>query len=89
MSDSTITVHIDDKDKAAFDHFCDEIGLDASAAITLFIKTVLRENRIPFEVDLNHEHIDDWQNGNTDKLLALSSLLMQKDYALRHMLSDK
>lgn len=89
MSQSSMTVSIDEADKAAFETFCDEVGLDGSTAIRLFIKAVLRENRIPFDVSLNHDHNDEWDNDNTDKLLALSSLLMQKDQMLCHILADR
>ena len=30
--------------------FCDDVGMNTSTAISLFIKAVLRENRIPFEI---------------------------------------
>ena len=38
------------KDKASFDAFCSNVGLNTSTAINLFVKAVLRENRIPFEI---------------------------------------
>ena len=50
MAQSTITARVDEKDKASFDTFCSNVGLNASTAINLFVKTVLRENRIPFEI---------------------------------------
>ena len=33
-----------------FDKFCEEIGLSVSAAFNIFAKTVVREQRIPFEL---------------------------------------
>lgn len=50
MAQSTISARIDSKDKTDFDAFCNAVGLNASTAINLFIKTVLREKRIPFEI---------------------------------------
>ena len=50
MSQSTISARIDSKDKVDFDMFCKNVGLSASTAINLFVKAVLRENRIPFEI---------------------------------------
>ena len=50
MSQSTISARIDSKDKSDFDTFCSNVGLSASTAINLFVKAVLRENRIPFEI---------------------------------------
>ncbi len=50
MSLATITARIDRGDKVNFDAFCTSVGLNASTAINLFVKTVLRERRIPFEI---------------------------------------
>ena len=47
---TTITARIDKHDKADFDAFCTNVGLNASTAINLFVKAVLREKRIPFEI---------------------------------------
>ncbi len=50
MAQSTISARIDSKDKTDFDIFCNNVGLSASTAINLFVKAVLRENRIPFDI---------------------------------------
>ena len=43
----TLTARVDEKDKASFDAFCSNVGLNVSTAVNLFVKAVLRENRIP------------------------------------------
>ena len=48
MAQATITARVDENDKASFDKFCSNVGLNT--AINLFVKAVLRENRIPFEI---------------------------------------
>ena len=50
MAQATITARVDARDKANFDEFCTNVGLNTSTAINLFVKAVLRENRIPFEI---------------------------------------
>lgn len=50
MSQATLTARVDAIDKAKFDAFCSNVGLNTSTAINLFVKAVLRENRIPFEI---------------------------------------
>jgi len=50
MAQATITARVDSRDKVDFDYFCTNVGLSTSAAINLFVKAVLRENRIPFEI---------------------------------------
>lgn len=55
MAQATITARIDERDKIDFDAFCSNVGLNTSAAINLFVKAVLRENRIPFEIKQNSD----------------------------------
>ena len=50
MSLSTISARIDSSDKTLFDTFCSSVGLNTSSAINLFVKAVIRERRIPFEI---------------------------------------
>ena len=51
MAQSTITARVDSGDKVRFDTFCSTVGLNTSTAINLFVKAVLRENRIPFPIE--------------------------------------
>ena len=51
---ANMTFTIDDTTKRRFTHFCDDVGLSASSVITLYIKTVVRENRIPFAIEGSH-----------------------------------
>lgn len=50
MALSTLTARVEEADKANFDSFCSSVGLTTSAAINLYVKAVLRERRIPFEI---------------------------------------
>ena len=50
MAQATLTASVDAQDKIDFDAFCSNVGLNTSTAINLFVKAVLRENRIPFEI---------------------------------------
>ena len=45
---SNLTISLDDQTKKRFNRFCADVGLSASSVITVYINTVLRENRIPF-----------------------------------------
>jgi DNA-damage-inducible protein J len=45
-----MTFSLDAPTKKRFVAFCDNIGLSASSVITVYIKTVVRENRIPFTI---------------------------------------
>ncbi len=50
MAQATISTRIDAKDKESFDKFCNNVGLSTSAALYLFIKNVINEHKIPFEI---------------------------------------
>lgn len=50
MAQTTITARVDSNDKHRFDTFCSNVGINTSTAINMFVKAVLRENRIPFEI---------------------------------------
>ena len=50
MAQTTITARVDSSDKSQFDSFCSNVGITTSTAINMFVKAVLRENRIPFEI---------------------------------------
>lgn len=45
-----MSFRIDSNLKQRFDVLCDEFGLSNTSALMLFIKTVVRECRIPFEI---------------------------------------
>ena len=50
MALATLTALVDESDKSAFDSFCNSVGLTTSAAINIYVKAVLRERRIPFDI---------------------------------------
>ncbi len=50
MGQTTLNVRMDEDLKRRFDSFCAEVGMNASVAVNLFVKTVIREQRIPFEI---------------------------------------
>lgn len=55
MAQATLTARVDAADKINFDAFCSNVGINTSTAINLFVKAVLRENRIPFEITQNQD----------------------------------
>ncbi len=51
---ANMTISLDNATKERFTRFCDDVGLSASSVITVYIKTVVRENRIPFLIEGTH-----------------------------------
>ena len=50
MAQSTITFRVEDDLKNNFETLCNEFGFNYTAAFTVFMKAVVREKRIPFEI---------------------------------------
>lgn len=50
MAQATLSMRVDDTLKKKFDSICDDFGFTSTAAITVFMKAVVRERRIPFEI---------------------------------------
>jgi DNA-damage-inducible protein J len=48
---ANMTISLDNATKERFTRFCDDVGLSASSVINVYIKTVVRENRIPFIIE--------------------------------------
>ncbi len=47
-----MSFRINDSIKKDFEKICEELGLNPTTALTIFIKKMCREHRIPFEVSL-------------------------------------
>ncbi|MFT3943008.1 MAG: type II toxin-antitoxin system RelB/DinJ family antitoxin [Ancrocorticia sp.] len=50
MSQTTISVRVDETTKKAAEALFSELGLNVSVAINAFLKQAVRERRIPFEI---------------------------------------
>ena len=50
MENSNLSVRVNANDKKNFERFCNNVGMNVSTAINMFIKAVLREQKLPFEV---------------------------------------
>ena len=53
-----ISLCVDDEVKQNAEKVLDTIGLSMSAAINIFLKTVARENRIPFELSADPFYLE-------------------------------
>lgn len=45
-----VSVRMDDDTKKKFDAFCSSVGITISAAVNMFAKMTIREDRLPFDV---------------------------------------
>jgi DNA-damage-inducible protein J len=53
MAQANINIRLDEGLKQDFDSICNNLGLTMTAAFTVFAKTVVRRQRIPFDISLN------------------------------------
>ena len=54
---ATLTINTDEKTAENFYALCEELGLDMSTAMTLFMKACLREQKIPFELKVAKKEV--------------------------------
>jgi DNA-damage-inducible protein J len=50
MNAVNVTIRIEKETKRQFDEFCDNVGMNVTTALTMFIKTVLLTRQLPFTV---------------------------------------
>lgn len=85
MSQVTLSVRMDEDVKRLFDAFCAEVGMNASVAVNLFVKTVIREQRIPFEIAT---HTDAFYNPVNQAVLRRSIAQLDAGNGTRHELIE-
>ena len=57
MADSTMTIRVNEQVKKNFEDFCEDVGINMSAAVNMFIHAVIREQKIPFSIYSDKEKI--------------------------------
>lgn len=50
MAKDIITIRIDKETKEAAEELFDDLGMNLSSAVNIFIKQALRDGKIPFEI---------------------------------------
>ena len=50
MAQTNVNIRIDEDLKQEFDELCQDLGLTMTAAFTIFAKTAVRRQKIPFEI---------------------------------------
>ncbi len=50
MSQTSINIRIDNELKKQFEAFCSDVGMSMTTAFCIFAKTVVKQQKIPFEI---------------------------------------
>jgi len=53
MAQTLVNFRIDEKTKKEMEQVCDELGMNVTTALNIFIKKMIREKRIPFDVSVD------------------------------------
>ncbi|MBR2836563.1 MAG: type II toxin-antitoxin system RelB/DinJ family antitoxin [Coriobacteriales bacterium] len=69
MAQTTLSVRMDVEMKKSFESFCEDVGMNVSTAINMFVKAVLREHKLPFEV-VSYNTDPFYSQANYQRLLA-------------------
>ena len=56
MAQTSMTVRLDNQQKAIFDELCAQFGMSANTAINIFVKAVIRNRKIPFTISADSEN---------------------------------
>lgn len=55
MAQATFSVRMDETLKKQFDNLCSEFGMNATTAFNVFARAVVRERKIPFEIQASSD----------------------------------
>lgn len=55
MSQAVLSVRVSETDKEDFEAFCEQVGMNVSVAINMFIKNVIQRQKLPFAVKAKHD----------------------------------
>ncbi len=53
MAQQTFSIRMDEKLKKEFDSLVEEMGMNATTAFNIFARAVVREKKIPFEINIS------------------------------------
>ena len=84
MAQTAITIRVDQDLKNNFDTLCEDFGLSITSAFTIFMKAVVRERKIPFEIQSKNM---DQRNFFMDNIMSIRETA--KEYGLLDMKLDE
>lgn len=58
MAQTSVSIRMDAELKRQFEEVCADLGMSMTTAFTIYVKKVLQEDRIPFEISRNVQNKD-------------------------------
>ena len=80
MALATFSVRMDENLKKQFDMLCSEFGMNATTAVNVFARAVVRERKIPFEIQAT--------SVDTLKGLGMQEFLSLREQAKENSVQD-
>lgn len=62
MSQTTVSIRMDESLKKDFDNICNDLGMTMTTAVIMLAKKMSREKRLPFEVSIDPFYSDSNMN---------------------------
>lgn len=81
---SNLSVRIEEPIKESFNNLCERMGMNASVAVNIFVRTMLREKKMPFEV----KDYDPFYSMTTQSRLANAYKQLQVNKGVEHDLIE-
>lgn len=80
MAQTAITIRVDKNLKNNFDALCEDFGLSITSAFTIFMKAVVRERKIPFEIES--------EKPSSNIQIYMDNLMAMRESALKYGIQD-
>lgn len=77
MAQTNVNIRMDERLKEQFDDFCENTGMTMTTAICIFVKKVVAEQKIPFEITANDPI---YSPENVAKIKAISKEMDEGKY---------
>lgn len=61
QTQTNLSVRVNKTDKKDFENFCNDVGMNVSVAVNMFIKKVLTDRKLPFEIVQKSQFSEDLQ----------------------------
>lgn len=88
MSQTTLSVRIDEDVKKGLEAFCEDVGMNTSVAINMFARAVLRERRLPFDV-VSYSVDPFYSKENQERLIRAKKRMECGGGTVRELIEDE
>ena len=61
QTQANLSIRVSKADKKDFENFCNDVGMNVSVAVNMFIKKVLADRKLPFEIAQKTQFSEDLQ----------------------------